>query len=51
MSKKVEECYKYNIKVKSKIHNNVYHNIQVDLYCYEKMPRQNGTQKQNHKKT
>lgn len=31
---------KYTVKVKSKVHPEIYHSIQLDLHCYEKMPKE-----------
>lgn len=36
-TKKAEN--KFQIKIKSKIHPDVYHIIHVDLNCYEQMPK------------
>lgn len=41
MSMDSNKKYKYNIKVKSKIHKCIYHAITIDLYCYERMPDEN----------
>lgn len=41
MSSKNDKKYQYNIKIKSKIHNDIYHTVHIDLYCYEKMPSEN----------
>lgn len=29
--------YKYIVKVKSKVFPGLHHNVEVDLYCYEKI--------------
>lgn len=31
---------KYNLKVKSKIHPDIYHLVFIDFRCYEKMPKE-----------
>lgn len=31
---------KYIVKVKSKVHPEIYHCIQIDLHCHEKMPKE-----------
>lgn len=30
--------YKHSIKIQSKVHSQIYHNIEVNLYCDERMP-------------
>lgn len=30
----------YSVKVKSKIHSEIYHRISINLRCYEKMPEE-----------
>lgn len=32
-----EEKYVYDVKIRSKVQPNIYHTIQVDLFCYEKI--------------
>lgn len=36
------------VQIKSKVHPNIFHKIQVDLYCYERMP--DGKKLQKSKK-
>lgn len=33
--------YKYDLRVKSKVHPEIYHSVKVDLYCYEKINNTN----------
>lgn len=41
MKKKlIKNQYKYNLRIRSKIHKDVYHFININLYCYEKMPNE-----------
>lgn len=32
----------FNVQIKSKIHPNVCHTIQINLHCYERMPKEKG---------
>lgn len=32
--------YTYSVKIQSKVHSQIYHNIEVNLYCDEQMPRE-----------
>ena len=41
MSTKRVEIQKYNFKIKSKVHKEIYHTAYVDLMCHEKMPSEN----------
>lgn len=34
---------KYKIKIKSKIHPDIYHTAYIDLHCYEKMTKEKET--------
>lgn len=36
--KKRGKSTKYDVKVKSSLHPNIYHVVRVDLHCYEQMP-------------
>lgn len=37
-NKKTINQKQYMVKIKSKIHQSVYHSVYVDLHCYERMP-------------
>lgn len=39
-NKKIKIKSNYLVKVKSKIHPEIYHTILIDLHCYEQMPEE-----------
>lgn len=41
MEKEKVKKHEFNIKIKSKIHPSIFHTAQIDLECYERMPREN----------
>lgn len=47
MHKKHKNQYEFYVKVQSKIHNQIYHTILIDLYCYEKIPKEKEFKLQN----
>lgn len=40
--KNTKKQTKYNVKIKSKIQPDLYHMIEVELHCNEKMPTENA---------
>lgn len=46
MKKNQKNKHKYYVKVKSKIHSEIFHLILINLYCYEKMPKEKELVKQ-----
>lgn len=42
---------KYYLKIKSKIHPDIYHTEFIDLRCYEKMPAENKLNRERNKNT
>lgn len=43
MDKMKKNSFKYDIKVQSNIHKNVYHTIRVDLFCHENAETEQDT--------
>lgn len=35
-----DKQYKYEVKVKSKVFPELYHTVKVNLYCYEKLKKE-----------
>lgn len=52
---KQENIAKYQIKVKSSIHPDIHHSIEIDLHCYERLPKkkkkENCVEKENKQKS
>lgn len=42
--------YKHYIKIQSKVHNQIYHTVMIDLYCHEKMPKEKTLNMKKNKK-
>lgn len=39
--RKEQKNNKHYLKIKSKIHPDIYHTLIINLHCYEKMPTEN----------